>query len=260
MFSIFKYIKISLVLLLIAFTSNANAQFTYGGLTFTYHDLRFKKGSDGFDNTRISELRLNLDIVHRFFKQVGIGAQLELPIYSNFKANFSGSPTTAGGSFEGSDEEFVAFGSLSPTQYSYDIRASSTVSIFPRIYLGAESGLYIDLRYNLLLLSEEFIYRRGVVPSDGTRPELAAASINYNETHTLSGYGFKIGVFNQFSEHFYFNYSLTVDVYNFDQLDGFYYYLPFATTADDYDRVLMRTMISGTDISWQFGYGIGYYF
>ncbi len=255
------FIRVAISFCFIISTFQSKAQFVYGGVDLSYHNLVFNS-NELFENTSLNDMRIHLNGTYRFMKRFGIGAQIDLPIYSRFKYYFIGN-TTSGGfeySFNSVDDSYSYGGSGIQSDVNYNIKNTSTISIYPRIYIGSTSGMFIDLRYNMINLQEEFTYSRSAYSGGGNAPALKATSQRYEETHTINGFGVQLGAFNQFSDHFYFHYSLIIDVYNFDDVSSFRYELPYTVYEGGYDNMVLKSMISGTHVSWQLSYGIGYYF
>ena len=209
----------------------------------------------------LNEMRLNLSLTHRVIRRVGIGVNIGLPVISGFNSNFSGSATTGNSSyFQESNSEFGGSGSLYPSEYKHDLQNPYTLTFYPRFFLGGDIGeLFVDVRFNIMRVSEQFTFVRGAVTSQGST-DVNARNIRFDETYTAKGIGVKIGIQSKFSEHFFLSYSLTLDRYNFDQIDGFRYLIEYQDNGSGYDSVFLQSALNGVDISWQFGYTIGYVF
>lgn len=251
--------------LLVAFLSLAGsiqAQFTYAHANFSYHNLRFSKVEDGSsDNIALNELRLNLSFAHRIKRNIGLGMSIGLPVISGFKSNFSGAATTSGENFfiGASGDDISNLGEFQPSEFDHDLQNPYTLSFYPRIYFGLESYFYVDLRFNLMRLSEQFTFIRPAkdLPSGASIDQV---NIRYDESFTASGFGIRLGVESQVSDHFIFSYGFIVDYYNFDNLSTFAYNVEFQETSNGFDEVRLSSAIAGKDISWQFGYGVAYVF
>jgi len=238
------------------------AQYAYFDANFGYHNLRFKRVDDGsLKNVALNELRFNLSTTYRIQKRFGIGFGLAIPLISGFTSNYSGAPTSSGNEFfvEDGDDNLSNLGVFAPTTYGHDLQNPLTLTIYPRIYFGDESSIFLDLRFNFMRIAEQFTFIRPAInPSNGA--PLDERNIRYDETSTITGFGFKVGFENKFSEHWTFSYGLIVDSYNFDQHNGFGYLIEYMDNGNNYDRVLFGSALDGRDFSWQFGYGIAYVF
>lgn len=225
-------------------SSTATAQFSYAGLRLSYHNVRFDKGVD-FDGTRINDLALNLDLVHRPLRNVGIGVSARLPVMHGFKYLFAddeyGANIIGGGSFNESQVEFAE------GEFEYNIKNTYSLTFFGRVYFDTEINYFLDLRYTLENYEESFTFHR----EDRSLPD---RNINYAGNVTAKGLGFSIGSQPKISEHFYLSYVFTVDFLSYDQLSFEYDIESYSSKQ----TTKISSKIQGKQTAYEFSFGVGY--
>ena len=187
--------------------------------------------------TRINDFVANVDIVHRAFRHVGIGASLRIPISHGFKYQFkTNNGLVEGGGMFSESEVNVADGRM-----KYDIKNTGSYTFFARIYFDTEINYFFDIRYNIEKYEEKYSY----TPHDG-----AGFSKSYLGDATGNGIGFSVGVQPKLSDHFYYLYQFTVDFLS-SSSQGF--------SHKQIDPNLF-SKIKGNQTAYEVSMGIGYSF
>lgn len=227
------------------------AQFTYTGIKLSYHNVRFD-GSSGIaeNSTRINDLALNLNIVHRPIRNIGVGVSYRIPLSRGFKYALTDEDETysiqGGGMFE-EDEVDYDGGTL-----SYNIENTSSTTLIGRFYADIERNIYFDVRYTFENYKERFSYDRLQSPDT---PEM---NIDYERNTTVKGIGFSIGVSPHISDHFYFGYSATVDFLGTSD-SGFSYDIPNLNSNTN-QIATVKSKIDDKQVAYEFSYSIGFLF
>ena len=209
--SIFSPVRTFLaVLILLLFTNKAvKAQFSYGGVRLSYHNVRFDKGGD-FEGTRLNDFVANLDLLHRPIRNFAFGASVRIPIVNGFKYQYildeGNFETITGGGILNEDQVQYAEG-----DFYYNIKNTVSLTFLGRVYFDTESNIYLDLRYTIASYDETFTFER----SSGNLPN---RDINYQNSVSTTGIGFGVGYNMRISDHFYFGYALAVDFLGTDEV------------------------------------------
>lgn len=227
-------------------SSTATAQFTYGGIRLSYHNVRFDKGVD-FEGTRINDLAVNFDLVHRFLRNFGIGMSARMPIIHGFKYQYIdekyGNNIVGGGSFNESKVEYAG------GELEYNIKNTYSLTFLGRVYFDTETNYFVDFRYSMENYLETFIF-------DRSGQSLPDKQIDFEKSLTASGIGFSIGAQPKIDDHFYINYVFTVDFLTYDQNS-------FDYDIESYSNSLksnISSKIPGDQTAYEFSMGIGYIF
>ncbi len=189
----------------VLYLNNASAQFTYGGLRLSYHNVKFdNKSSIGSeaDIARINNMVVNLDLIHRPIRNLAVGASFRIPVIKGFRYEYSFDQQgeyVSGGGLDAIDEPNLAEG-----RFEYDVELSSSMTFFMRIYFDVETNYFLDLRYSIENYNETLNYQR-----QGT--SLPDMSYSYAYKAIASGPGFAIGYMPKIGDHFYFKYMGAAD-------------------------------------------------
>ena len=227
-----------------------NAQFTTVGFDLGYNYMKYEKG-DGLieEITKVNQGEISFNVIHRPIRLIGFGANIQIPVLKQFKWSFDGAPTSNQSEFSDIHNNFSEHPSYRPSSYEYNLNEKYATTFFIRTYLGLETNLFIDFRYSIIKLDEEFVFSR-----TGQFPE----NISYNKTHSGKGIGFEVGYNIDLNEGFFFKYSYAMDFYKFNSnTPSFSYDITYDNTNN---TVRLESQLREKQISYLFNIGFGYNF
>lgn len=254
--SYFKIIALLNLIILLLFTNHkAIAQFSYAGIRTSYNNVRFDKGDGLGEGTRINDLALNIDFLHRPLRNFAFGVSFRVPIINGFKFDYTldngGSETnvSGGGSFEDDEVPFAG------GNFFYNIENTISYTLIGRIYFDTEANLFLDIRYSINKYDEVFSFQRN---NDSQLPD---REISHQESISTSGFGFSLGYNLRFTERFYLGYQFTVDFTGTDD-NSFEANIETGTefSTGNIISVPIRSKIDDSQTSYELSFNFGYIF
>jgi len=251
-FNLFKpAISITLMFVLFASTEQVKAQFTYGGVKLSYHNVRFDKGEAG-EGTRINNFVANIDLVHRPRRYFALGTSIRIPVVNGFKYQFvidEGGFTSninGGGTFS---EDVVEFAG---GDFHYNIESTLSLTFLGRIYFETETNIYLDLRYTIEKYDETFNYSRNGSQS------LPNKNIAHQESLSTNGFGLSLGYHPRISDHFYMGYAFTVDFLGTDDVSFEEEIITEINSNGDKNSTLIRSKIDDSQTIYELSVSFGF--
>lgn len=261
-----------LLISLIATPYFAIAQFGYAGLGIGYRAITFKSGNilSGDKPTKARAITLDADLMYRPYRFFALGATISIPLTEFSTYSFSGAKTSKDQTFDGFFPDFPS-GNLQKHQpedmdYSFDQSFSATLKA--RFYAVPQIGLYFDLRYTLMSITETFKFGRlqksatyysgGTIKTPDVSGEKLYASSELNPIIPGLGIGFKFHV----SKSVYLDVNSSLDLVLINNYEGFEFDVSYDYDYTDRSRdfVRLRSQAPGTHSSFVFHIGGGYLF
>ncbi len=235
-----------------------NSQFSYYGVGVALRSTTFHKPeiSPG-EKTKTKTTVFQVNGLYRPLRFLGLGATLSIPIKQSSTFSFSDAETNTRNPFE----EFGMSGDYSsndnsafiPETFDYTIEQSISVTLKTRLYAFIKSGLYFDLRFSIMSLTESLVIERDL--QEGVPP----IDINQVEKIGLFIPGFGVGLQENIGKRLYIDFSANFDFMNIKN-KGFSEKVVYNGSNTELYTVIFEDQISGSKSSTVLQISLGYTF
>lgn len=263
-----KYLwSLYLLLLLVALPVWCSAQFVYVGAGWRGQSTVYHR--DLYKKTRISAMSIEAGGIYQVLRFIGVGAKVNIPFAQSFTYSFRDSETTSGATFDGFYSDIMVTEvsiRYVPDYMRYNIRQSAASTFLIRFYLDQEIGIYLDLRYTLMALRENFEFRRerrNAVYHNGDLRGGVISERNIEEeiTYLLGNPGLALGIQKRISKYIYLEGEIALDLMNVGN-DKFVHSIAYEWDPfdDQHEYVTIESLAPGSHTSLSLQVGLGYFF
>ncbi len=233
------------------------AQFGYFGAGVGLRSTTFQKGRVfSGEKTKLNSLTFELNGMYRPLRFLGIGATVSFPVSQSSRYSFVNAETTNGDTFTGfntinygysNDPDFFT------KKFDYSFEQSAAVTFKVRFYVDPHIGVYFDLRYTIMTLTEKFVIQRD------SQNEFIAEDFIHKEDMSLLIPGFGMGIHHHLSKHIYIDFSANFDFLQI-QNKGFFKDVAYRSLRDDLMYVAFTDQTEGEHTSKVLQFSLGYIF
>lgn len=232
------------------------AQFGYLGGGVGFRTTTFYKEPEIFgEKTKYVPLTLEVSGMYRPLRFLGVGATVSFPVYQSSEYSLGNTEGSGGYRFEGFGTS--AYGSLAypefiPQKFEYTFEQSIAFTLKARLYAVQTAGIYFDIRFTTLSLTETFIMERA--SRDPTVQE------NYNNTENIRLFmpGLAMGIQNHISQKIYIDFSANFDFMNVRNV-GFAHTVSYKNSGS-VKYVTFKDQVGGKHSSFGLQLSLGYVF